>query len=47
MFEEFKIQYDQLRHAYETQRLSYDELLQQNKRLEIKILNNNPEFYEK
>ena len=47
MFQEFKIQYDQLRHVYETQRVAYDDLLQQKKRLEIQILNNNPEFYEK
>ena len=47
LFEEFKTQYDQLRQTYEAQRVSFDEVVQEKKRLEIQILNHNGEFYEK
>lgn len=33
LFEEFKIQYDQLRHAYESQRIAYDDAIQQKKKM--------------
>lgn len=47
MFEEFKIQYDQLRNQNDKLRKNFDDLMREKKRMEIQVLNSNPEYYEK
>ena len=46
-FEEFQKQYDELRKLYDSKRNDYDEIAKEKKRLEIQVLNNNVQYYEK
>lgn len=44
---EFKVKYDELQQQYQTKKKEADALLFKNKKLEVELLNQNVEYYEK